>query len=126
MNRTRWKIQAIANLRLNTVQAEFAGAEAHLAFKGRAVEATFQSGIDHASRCCGQYDTCLRFAEIGELHLLGLIVVRMNLNRNRTLDIQEFEQQRKSSLREMSSQQFLAALLNKLAQGLADKGAFWN
>ena len=106
VHRARFEKDAIADLRLELMEAIVAGAGGELAFERAAVDARSQARIDFAPRFRGQHDPGFRLAEVGRRKHRALSVVRVHLHRERELGVEEFQQQRELRLRMAAAEEF--------------------
>ena len=110
---------AIAHAWLELMEADFAVAAGQLALERLPVDAGFQAGVNLASWFGGQDDPGFGFSQVGRIEFCALLVVRVDLHRQRFLAVEKFQKQRKLIARIMAAEDCAAFLRHELVQCFA-------
>src|SRR5262249_13542787 len=95
-----------------------ASAACQFALEVLTIDIWVETGKNLGVRLCRDHDPGLGFAKIGRSEACRGKVVRMDLNRERLLGVEKFEQQRKLQLRMMAAKQPLATQRYEFVQRL--------
>lgn len=123
VDRAGFEEDAIADARFKLVEAGVAVAGGEGAFELSAVNARFEAGVDFAAGFGSEDDPGFGLAEVGRSEFRALGVVRMDLNGERELRIQEFEQERELRLRMVAAEERWAVIGDQFVQRAAGERA---
>jgi hypothetical protein len=115
--------QAVAECRLEAVQAILGLSLDDAALQRRSIDTASQPGINAAARLRMQDDPSLCLAVIGRAEAGRLGIIRMDLDREILLRIEELKQQRELGQRMVAAQQVRTELSNERTEREATQGA---
>lgn len=122
MDRACRNEDAVAHRRLETVQQAFAVALLKRLTQGVAIDVCVQSCVNEAAGFGGQDKPGFCLSGIRRRLSRGLLVVRVNLNRERLLGIEELQQQGKPVQRMMASKQLRPSSTDQFVESRACQG----
>ncbi len=119
VDRAGFDQDAVAGAWFELMKAIFASAAHQRLLERVTIYASFQTGINLASRLRGQDDPGFGFSEIGRIKFGRLPVVGVDLHRQRLMTVEEFQKQGKLVARMVTAEKCAAMLRHELVQRFA-------